>query len=30
MDEEVLAVFRVVRDDMLAKIPDLLRRYPAS
>jgi arsenate reductase (thioredoxin) len=29
-DEEVLAVFRVVRDDMLAKIPDLLRRYPAS
>jgi arsenate reductase (thioredoxin) len=29
-DEEVLAVFRIVRDDMLAKIPDLLRRYPAS
>ena len=29
-DEEVLAVFRVVWDDMLVKIPDLLRRYPAS
>jgi len=29
-DEEVLAVFCVVRDDMQAKIPDLLRRYPAS
>ena len=29
-DEEVLNVFRAVRDDMLDKIPDLLRRYPAS
>ena len=29
-DEEVLAVFRAVRDDMLVKIPDLLRRYPAQ
>ena len=29
-DEEVLAVFRAVRDDMLVKIPDLLHRYPAQ
>jgi arsenate reductase len=29
-DEEVMSVFRAVRDDMLVKIPDLLRRYPAS
>jgi arsenate reductase len=29
-DEEVMNVFRAVRDDMLVKIPDLLRRYPAS
>jgi arsenate reductase len=29
-DEEMLAVFRSVRDDMLVKVPDLLRRYPAS
>jgi arsenate reductase len=29
-DEEVLAVFRSVRDDMLGKVPDLLRHYPAS
>ncbi len=29
-DEEVMNVFRAVRDDMLAKIPDLLRQYPAS
>ena len=29
-DEEVLAAFHAVRDDMLVKIPDLLRRYPAS
>ena len=29
-DEEVLAVFRVVQDDMLVRIPDLLRHYPAS
>jgi arsenate reductase (thioredoxin) len=28
--EEVLAVFRAVRDDMLVKIPELLRRYSAS
>ncbi len=28
--EAVLNVFRAVRDDMLAKIPDLLRRYSAS
>ena len=28
-DEEVMDVFRVVRDDMLVKIPDLLRRYSA-
>jgi len=28
--EEVLNVFRAVRDDMLDKIPDLLRRYPTS
>ncbi len=28
--EEVLVVFRAVRDDMLIKIPDLLRRYPAA
>jgi arsenate reductase (thioredoxin) len=27
-DEEMMAVFRSVRDDMLIKIPDLLRRYP--
>lgn len=27
-DEEVMNVFRAVRDDMLVKIPDLLRRYP--
>ena len=29
-DEEVLAVFRAVRDDMLVKIPDLLQRYFAE
>jgi arsenate reductase len=29
-DEEIMAVFRAVRDDMLVKIPNLLRRYPAS
>ena len=29
-DEEVLVVFRAVRDDMLVKIPDLLQRYPAQ
>lgn len=29
-DEEVMNVFRTVRDDMLVKIPDLLRRYPIS
>ena len=29
-DEEVLAVFRAVRDDMLVKIPELLHRYPAQ
>ena len=29
-DEEVLVVFRAVRDDMLVKIPDLLHRYPAQ
>jgi hypothetical protein len=29
-DEEVLAVFRAVRDDMLVKIPDLLQRYSAE
>jgi arsenate reductase len=29
-DEEVLAVFRAVRDDMLVKIPDLLRHHAAS
>ena len=29
-DEEVLTVFRTVQDDILVKIPDLLRRYPAS
>jgi arsenate reductase (thioredoxin) len=28
-DEVVMNVFRVVRDDMLVKIPDLLRRYSA-
>jgi arsenate reductase (thioredoxin) len=27
-DEEMMNVFRAVRDDMLVKIPDLLRRYP--
>ena len=27
-DEEVMNVFRAVRDDMLVKIPDLLHRYP--
>jgi arsenate reductase len=27
-DEEIMHVFRAVRDDMLMKIPDLLRRYP--
>jgi arsenate reductase len=26
-DEEVLAVFRAVRDDISVKIPDLLQRY---
>ena len=26
-DEEMMNVFRAVRDDMLVKIPDLLRRY---
>jgi arsenate reductase len=29
-DEEVMAVFRAVRDDMLVKVPELLRHYPAS
>ncbi|NTU61862.1 MAG: arsenate reductase ArsC [Chloroflexi bacterium] len=29
-DEEVMAVFRAVRDDIAVKVPDLLRRYPAS
>ena len=29
-DEEVLTVFRAVRDDMLVKIPDLLHRYRAQ
>jgi arsenate reductase len=29
-DEEVLAVFRAVREDMLVKIPDLLQRYSAE
>jgi arsenate reductase len=29
-DEEVMNVFRAVRDDMLVKIPDLLRRYPLA
>jgi arsenate reductase (thioredoxin) len=28
-DEEIMNVFRAVRDDMLEKIPDLLRRYAA-
>jgi arsenate reductase len=27
-DEEMMNVFRAVRDDMLVKIPDLLRRDP--
>lgn len=27
-DEELMNVFRAVRDDMLVKIPDLLRRCP--
>ena len=29
-DEEMMNVFRAVRDDMLVKIPDLLRRYSAA
>jgi len=29
-DEEVMAVFRAVRDDMLVKVPELLRHYLAS
>jgi arsenate reductase len=29
-DEEALAVFRAVRDDIALKIPDLLRRYQAQ
>ena len=29
-DEEMMAVFRSVRDEMLVKVPDLLRHYPAS
>jgi arsenate reductase len=29
-DEQVLNVFRAVRDDMLVKVPELLRHYPAS
>jgi arsenate reductase (thioredoxin) len=29
-EDEVMAVFRAVRDDMLVKIPELLRRYSAS
>jgi hypothetical protein len=28
-EDEIMAVFRSVRDDMLLKIPDLLRRYSA-
>lgn len=29
-DEEVLTVFRAVRDDMLVRIPDLLQPYSAE
>ena len=29
-DEEVMVVFRAVRDDILGRIPDLLRRYQAQ
>ncbi len=29
-EEEVMAVFRAVRDDMLLKIPEQLRRYSTS
>ena len=28
-EEEIMDVFRAVRDDMLVKIPELLRRYAA-